>query len=99
MTRLTLTVAAALFTPLAAAAQTGPEDCAAQASIVAAAVEQRSAGEAPEAATQAVAGALEGRAEAYAEAVPLIVEWVWSLPEGKLGADVADTYEAACRNQ
>ena len=101
MTRLTLTLplVAALAAPLPAAAQSGAEDCAAQASIVAAAVERRSAGDAPEAATDAVAGELSGRAAAYAEAVPVIVEWVWSLPEEQLGPDVAESYEAACLAQ
>lgn len=73
------------------------KDCAAQASIVTAAVKARSAGTPAAKAPRAIAAGLSGRAADYAAAVPDIVAWVWSLPSGQMTNEVAASYEKACR--
>lgn len=88
---------------IAAAALSGPalagskKDCAAQASIVTAAVKARSAGTSAAKAPAAITAGLTGRAADYAPAVPDIVAWVWSLPADQMTDEVAASYEKACR--
>ncbi|MFP4326746.1 MAG: hypothetical protein ACLFQL_01965 [Paracoccaceae bacterium] len=94
---IALVLALTTLTPEARADKAS--DCAAQGEVVAAVVAARQEGIAAEAAGSQLADTLEGRAADYAPALPLIIEWVYSLEADQLGSAVAESYEDACKAQ
>jgi len=46
-----------------------------------------------------IAEGYTGAQERFAGAVPLLVDWVWKLPEDQLGSGVGAAYRAACEAQ
>lgn len=81
----------------AAHAQTGPASCAGQGAIVTEAVDARLTGATARQARRAIASTLP--AAALKPAVPLLVEWVYSLPPEQLTPDAGPAYAAACAAQ
>lgn len=46
-----------------------------------------------------IAESFTGAQERYAGAVPLLVDWVWKLPEAQLTSGVGAAYQQACEAQ
>ncbi|SFA70597.1 hypothetical protein SAMN05421688_0235 [Poseidonocella pacifica] len=88
-------IAATSFVPVAVAA--APDSCAIQGDIVGQARTLRRGGTDEKTTSARISAELSGAGAAFRPAVPLLVDWVFSLPEGQLAADVAEEYEATCR--
>ncbi|MCE0506844.1 hypothetical protein LR948_15845 [Roseivivax sp. GX 12232] len=82
----------------AAFAQEADAECDLQAEIVMQVVEARQSGSARDSAQAGIASDLSGDAQKYAAVVPAIAEWVYSLPEDQLGADVGESWIAQCQS-
>lgn len=98
MTRFALI---ALLLPLAAPvlADEMAENCAATAGIVADAVNMRADGK-DAADTTAFLGSPESGFDArFRKAAPMLVEWVYTLPEEQLTEAASQSFEAACLEQ
>ncbi len=74
-------------------------ECGIQANVVMSVVEARTGGQPADASVTAVAEGLEDEAQKYVSVVPAIVEWVYSLPEDQLGAEVGESWATACKAQ
>ena len=89
--------AALMVLPMSAMAQN--PICAPSGGIVQAAVEARIGGQDAPAAIRAISDALPEDRKSYEPAVQPLVDWVYTLPEEQLGAEVAEAYIAACEAQ
>ncbi len=94
-----LTALAALTLTAQGALALGQKECDLQAGLVMQAVEARSAGADSGQAAQAVQSRLDGATQKYATIVPAVVDWVYTLPDSQLGAEVGDSWTAACLQQ
>ncbi|MBO6868636.1 MAG: hypothetical protein VXZ18_07360 [Pseudomonadota bacterium] len=74
-------------------------ECGIQADVVMSVVEARTGGQDADASVTAVAEGLDDQAQKYVSVVPAIVEWVYSLPEDQLGAEVGESWATACKAQ
>ncbi|KNG92647.1 hypothetical protein [Pseudaestuariivita atlantica] len=98
--RSTLVCLALLLPALPAAAQElKAADCETFGKITQEAVMARTAGKRPRAATRQISRGLTGDLERFKGAVPLLVDFVYGLPEAQLSADVGATYASACVEQ
>ncbi len=77
-------------------AQSGNDECALQADIVMRLVEARQDGSDAAGAQSAVAQDLSGDAEKYAETVPLMAEWIYSLDDAQLGPAIGEAWATQC---
>ncbi|WP_296761725.1 hypothetical protein [Sediminimonas sp.] len=83
----------------AAAAESAAERaarCTAQATLVEALVAQRTDGVDMQDAIGAVRAAHEDMDDRLADTMPLLADWVYSVPPEQLGAGVAESFEVAC---
>lgn len=83
----------------AAQAETDEEKaarCSQQAALIGGLVAQRSDGASVQDAIPAVREAHADMDDRYVALVPVLADWVYSLPQEQLGAGVADSFEAAC---
>ncbi|QIE45175.1 hypothetical protein G5B38_06330 [Pseudohalocynthiibacter aestuariivivens] len=71
-------------------------NCAATAGIVSHAVGERNGGNTQEGATDFLTSDEGGIEEKYDAAVPMLVEWVYTLPEDQLTDEAATAFEKAC---
>ncbi len=78
------------------AAADKPANCAATAGIVADAVHGRTGGNTQQATIKFLSSDAGGIDEKYAPAVPMLVEWIYSLPADQLTDDAAEAFEKAC---
>ncbi len=70
--------------------------CSQQAALVGELVAQRSGGASAQDAIPAVRETHSDMDDRYVAQVPILADWIYSLPEEQLGAGVADSFEAAC---
>jgi hypothetical protein len=94
MTRFALI--AVLLTAAAPALAGKAENCAATAGIVRDAVAQRADGKAMTDTVAFLASDAGGVAAKYREAVPALVDWVYTLPEDQLTDAAPTAFEGAC---
>ncbi len=87
-----------LAAPLAAQ-ELQSADCTVFGGITQTAVDLRMDGKRPRAATRQIQRGLKGDSARFKDAVPLLVEFVYGLPEGQLGDGVGKTYADACLAQ
>ncbi len=71
-------------------------NCVATAGIVADAVDQRTGGNTKAATTEFLTSDEGGIDDKYDPAVPMLVEWVFTLPEDQLTEDASTAFEKAC---
>ncbi|RKF16538.1 DNA primase [Roseovarius spongiae] len=95
MQRIFALALAALVLPGGALADKAA-DCAATTGIVADAVNERSGGNTQQGAIDVLTSDEGGIEEKYAPAVPMLVEWVYTLPEDQLNDAVAESFSEAC---
>jgi hypothetical protein len=93
----TLSCALALAASGAAAQET--EDCAVFGEIAERAAEARRAETGMMDAMVLIAEDYTGEEERFAGAVPLLVDWVWKLPDDQLDDGVGAAYQEACETQ
>ena len=72
------------------------ENCAASARIVALAVEERGAGRDARTTVAFLTSDTAGIDQQYDQAIPALVDWVWSLDPAMLEGDVASVFEESC---
>lgn len=97
-----LIAAAVLGTALAApvaAQELKAADCTFFGGITQSAVDLRMDGKRARAATRQIQRGLKGDEARFKNAVPLLVDFVFGLPEGQLGDGVGQTYADACLAQ
>ncbi len=82
-----------------AALALGQKECGLQAGLVMAVVQARTSGDDSATASRRVEAALDGATQKYATIVPALVDWVYALPQDKLGADVGESWAQACLAQ
>lgn len=100
MNRIAAIALTAICLPgLALASDTKDADCAATAGIVSDAVAERTGGNSQAGAIDFLTSDEGGIAEKYDAAVPLLVEWVYTLPEDQLTDAVAKAFEEVCLAQ
>src|SRR6056297_3608145 len=73
------------------------ERCAAQAGIIEQAVGLRADGTGKPGVTSALTEGADAVPARYAPSVPPLVDWVFALDEAQLSPEVADVFEASCR--
>ena len=78
------------------AAALGQKECALQAGLVMAVVQARTSGDDSATASRRVQTGLDGATQKYATIVPAVVDWVYALPQDKLGPDVGESWAQAC---
>lgn len=81
---------------LAASAAEKAENCAATADIVREAVAQRAAGQSSEQARDFLTSDEAGVDDKFDSAIPMLVEWVYTLDEAHLTEDAAKAMETQC---
>lgn len=84
---------------LPAVAFAAPKDCAVFGEIADHVVVERQKGAEMNDAILAVATQYTGRKERYQPAIPLLADWVYTLPKAQLGKDVGKAYQNACEAQ
>ncbi|WP_272006657.1 hypothetical protein [Roseovarius sp. ZX-A-9] len=80
----------------ASAADDKTANCAATAGIVADAVNARTGGNTQEGAIAFLTSDEGGIDDKYDPAVPMLVEWVYTLPEDQLTVEASTAFEEAC---
>ncbi len=100
MYRITLSAAVALglFTAPALALSKAQE-CNLQAQIANAIVAERKSGSSQRRAERRVKSRLNADSQKYEVALPAMVEWIYTLPQGQLTDEVGATLQTSCMSQ
>ncbi|SIT16099.1 hypothetical protein SAMN05421759_12341 [Roseivivax lentus] len=96
MKTIWIATAACLGLAAPALAQSGADECGLQAEIVMRVVEARQDGADAERALTDVVQGLSGEGEKYAETVPLMAEWIYSLDRDVLGPAIGEAWATQC---